>query len=83
MLQLFRREQCALCELAIEALRGADVPAYQERYLEDDAEAEVRYGFRIPVLQREDGAELDWPFDARRIRDFLRAPSDPRPSAAG
>jgi hypothetical protein len=41
-------------------------------YLEDDAELEQRYGWRIPVLRRMDtGAELDWPFDAWKLRRFL------------
>jgi hypothetical protein len=31
------------------------------------------YGLRIPVLRRTDtGAELDWPFDAGQVVQFLR-----------
>jgi hypothetical protein len=32
------------------------------------------YGLRIPVLRRSDsGAELNWPFDAEQIANFLRS----------
>ncbi len=39
--------------------------------IDSNATLEVRYGERIPVLRKEDdGAELDWPFDAYAIRKF-------------
>ena len=39
-------------------------------HLCDDA-LEARYGLRVPVLCDDDsGAELDWPFDAERVRAF-------------
>ncbi len=32
------------------------------------------YGLRIPVLRRVDnGAELDWPFEAEQVVSFLQA----------
>lgn len=36
-----------------------------------DGELADRYGQRIPVLQRKDGAELSWPFDAWTVKQFL------------
>ena len=70
-LRLFRRENCSLCELAEAALRDANA-AHEVMFVEDDAELEQRYGWRIPVVQRGDtGAELDWPFDSWKIRRFL------------
>jgi hypothetical protein len=68
---LYRREDCPLCDHAEEALRGAGV--------EDFATVEIgwtgpdveRYGERVPVLVREDGAELAWPFDPWTVRRFL------------
>jgi hypothetical protein len=72
-LLLFRRDDCPLCELAEAALRRAAAPAWQAVAIDDDATLESRYGERIPVLRDETrGRELDWPFDAPRVRTFLR-----------
>lgn len=70
--QLLRRESCGLCELALALL--AEVPEWQidERYLEDDAALADQYGWRIPVVRLPDQArELDWPFDAIKLKHFL------------
>lgn len=70
---LYRRNQCSLCELA-EAMLAADAIDFDPVWLEDDAAAEQRYGWRIPVLRRHDtGAELDWPFDPVKLRGFVGA----------
>jgi hypothetical protein len=40
----------------------------------DISESDVlfaRYGVTIPVLQHPDGRELNWPFSAPQLRDFL------------
>lgn len=73
--QLFGTLGCHLCEQA-EAL----LMPYVERgllvELVDIAEREAwveYYGLRIPVLRRLDnGAELDWPFEADQVVAFLR-----------
>jgi hypothetical protein len=40
----------------------------EHEYLVDD------YSLRIPILRRTDtGAELDWPFEAEQIVEFLRS----------
>ena len=71
-LQLIRRETCGLCELAADILVALGVDEVQTRYLEDDPGLEVAYGWRIPVLRLDKtGRELDWPFDAVKVRDFL------------
>lgn len=68
---LFRREHCGLCELAEQMLVEVGVSA-ERCYLEDDIGHEERYGWRIPVVRREDtDTELDWPFDAWKLRSFL------------
>lgn len=70
-LRLYRRETCSLCSLAEAVLTELGIEA-EMRYLEDDAAWEQRYGWRIPVVLRTDtGAELDWPFDALKLRRFL------------
>lgn len=73
--QLFGTLGCHLCEVA-EALLMPFVEhgllvelvdiAEHEHWIED-------YGLRIPVLRRSDtGAELNWPFEAEQIVEFLR-----------
>ena len=73
---LFQRDDCHLCDLALEVLAAARAPEFESVFIDGDAGLETRYGERIPVL-RDDarGAELDWPFDAAAVRAFL----DPRP----
>ena len=67
---LYRRDACLLCALA-EALLGEAGIRYATVDIESGAVLEARYGTRIPVLARSDGAELDWPFDAAALRAFL------------
>ena len=41
-------------------------------WVDDAQELEERYGTRVPVLRdARNGRELDWPFDARALREFL------------
>ncbi len=69
-LTLFRREACLLCALAEELLRDQDL-SYATRDVESDPDLETRYGARIPVVMRADGAELGWPFDTAALRNFV------------
>jgi hypothetical protein len=73
-LTLYQRDDCHLCDLAIEVLAQARAPEFDSVFIDGDEGLEARYGVRVPVL-RDDarGAELDWPFDARRLRDWLAA----------
>lgn len=75
-LTLFQRDNCHLCELALGVLAQARAPEFETVFIDDDTALEARYGLRVPVL-REDasGAELDWPFDAQRVRTFCGNPS--------
>jgi hypothetical protein len=68
---LYGREDCHLCELAAEALRGAGIEGVEEVDVGWSGELAERYGTRIPVLVRADGAELGWPFDGWMARRFL------------
>jgi hypothetical protein len=73
--QLFGTLGCHLCEVA-EALLMPFVEHGLLVELVDIAEREdwvEQYGLRIPVLRRNDnGAELDWHFDADQVVAFLR-----------
>lgn len=73
--QLFGTLGCHLCEQA-EALLMPLVTHGLLVELVDIAEREAwveDYGLRIPVLRRLDnGAELDWPFEADQVVAFLR-----------
>lgn len=72
MLQLFQRDDCHLCDLALEVLAAARVPEFESIFIDEDDVLEDRYGARVPVL-RDDvrDVELDWPFDAARVRALL------------
>jgi hypothetical protein len=71
-LTLYQRDDCHLCDLALEVLAQARAPAFASRFIDDDAALEARYGARVPVLREEaSGRELAWPFDAAAVRRFL------------
>ena len=71
-LTLFQRDDCHLCDLALEVLAQARAPEFESVFIDDDAALENRYGVRVPVLRDETrGVELDWPFDAASLRAFL------------
>ena len=67
-LTLYQRDDCHLCDLALEVLALARVPDFQSVFIDDDDALEERYGHRVPVLREEvSGVELDWPFEASRV----------------
>ena len=71
---LYQRDNCHLCDLALDVLAQARTPDFTSVFIDDDEALEVRYGARVPVLRDEASArELDWPFDAARLREFMRA----------
>ncbi|KQW25538.1 MULTISPECIES: glutaredoxin family protein [Pseudomonas] len=72
--QLFGTLGCHLCEVAEAEL----MPFVEHGLLVELVDISERedwvdsYGLRIPVLRRLDtGAELDWPFEAEQIVNFL------------
>jgi hypothetical protein len=69
---LYQRDDCHLCDLALEILAAARLPEFDSVYIDDDAGLEARYGQRVPVLRdaRSD-RELDWPFDSARVQAFV------------
>ena len=69
---LFQRDDCHLCDLALDLLAQVRAPEFDSVFIDDDAVLEARYGERVPVLRDEDGErELDWPFDAATLRAWL------------
>jgi thiol-disulfide isomerase/thioredoxin len=77
LLKLYGTQGCHLCEEAEQLLQQwlAHMPEQFELVavdiIGDDALFE-QYGVRIPVLiHSENGRELDWPFDMRRLDAFL------------
>ncbi len=69
---LYQRDDCHLCDLALEVLVEARAPEFDSAFIDGDAALETRYGLRVPVLrevQRE--VELDWPFAASDVRGLL------------
>jgi hypothetical protein len=79
-LTLYSTTGCHLCEEAeglLHALRaqGGDLDWSVVDIADDDALFE-RYGWSIPVVRREDGAELAWPFDLDGARAFAAGGAD-------
>ncbi len=70
---LFQRDDCHLCDLAMGVLAQARFPEFISAWIDDDDVLEARYGMRVPVLRRGDGAELDWPFDVEAVKTFVGA----------
>ena len=70
-LTLYQRDDCHLCDLALEVLAQARVPDFDSVFIDGNAGLETRYGERVPVLRANNGRELGWPFDAASVREFL------------
>jgi hypothetical protein len=70
---LYQRDDCRLCDLALDVLAHARAPDFHSVFIDADAELEARYGERVPVLREdESNQELGWPFDVQTVLSFLR-----------
>ena len=69
-LTLYGTPGCHLCEAASKLIGACGISARPVDISGDDGLTE-RYGLRIPVLRRDDGRELDWPFDVQDVMRFL------------
>ncbi|WP_172461710.1 glutaredoxin family protein [Dyella jiangningensis] len=75
---LYQRDYCHLCDQALAVMAEARAPDFDSVWVDDDEALEVRYGTRVPVLRdQQDGRELDWPFDATAVRQFLAGTTPP------
>jgi len=70
-LVLYQRDDCHLCDQALAVLAQARAPEFDSVFIDDDDALEARYGVRVPVLRDAAGRELDWPFDAAALADWL------------
>ncbi len=69
---LYQRDDCHLCDLALEVLAAARVPAFESVFIDDDFALEQCYGLRVPVLRETTSdREMDWPFDLEGLCRFL------------
>ncbi|KLI98895.1 glutaredoxin family protein [Luteimonas sp. FCS-9] len=74
VLILYQRDDCHLCDLALDVLAQARAPAFDSVFIDGDDTLEARYGIRVPVLRDAAlGVELDWPFDAAAVGRLLGA----------
>ena len=72
MLILFQKDECHLCDLAVQALAAARVGEFESVFIDEDAGLMAAYGARVPVLRDSvTGRELDWPFDVAQLSGFL------------
>jgi hypothetical protein len=76
MLVLYGTSACHLCEqaeaLLVAALSTGDNVDYRKIDISTDDALFERYGWSIPVIARPDGKELNWPFDAIILGEFIR-----------
>ena len=70
-LVLYQRDDCHLCDLALDVLAQARVPEFDSVFIDGDSDLEARYGERVPVLRTDDGRELGWPFATAAVRALL------------
>ncbi len=71
-LTLYSTSHCHLCDAAAAILNKLAVELFTVVEITDNEQLLLTYGTRIPVLRREDNcAELDWPFNAQDIVQFL------------
>lgn len=72
---LYGTSACHLCEQAEALLQQATREGLGGDFIKvdvsDSQDLMTRYGLRIPVLKRRDGAELGWPFAAPELAAFL------------
>ncbi|MGE8279656.1 MAG: glutaredoxin family protein [Stenotrophomonas sp.] len=68
---LYQRDDCHLCDLALAVLAQARAPEFDSVFIDDDDVLEEKYGQRVPVLRDSDGRELQWPFDAATLQQWL------------
>lgn len=68
-LTLYTSPGCHLCEQAEEILDYLGV-GFTAVDISSDVDLVRKYGVRIPVVRRPDGAELGWPFDSLDVERF-------------
>ncbi|MBA3486760.1 MAG: glutaredoxin family protein [Lysobacter sp.] len=69
---LYQRDDCHLCDLALEVMATARAPEFESVFIDEDQALELRFGVRVPVLRDDSrGTELDWPFDSATLIRFL------------
>ena len=69
---LYQRDDCHLCDQALEVLAGVRLPEPDSVFIDGDDALEACYGVRVPVLRdATDRRELDWPFDADLVHTWL------------
>ncbi len=72
MLILYQRDDCHLCDLALDVLARARAPGVELVFIDGQPQLEQRYGERVPVLRdARDGRELGWPFDTATVQAWL------------
>jgi len=68
---LYQRDDCALCDEAVELLAATRAGDFVSVFVDGDRELEALYGSRVPVLRDIRGRELDWPFASAGLREWL------------
>ena len=69
---LYHTEGCHLCEQALELL-NAQLQSEQIilRDIVEEPELIEKYQFTIPVVANKNNQELGWPFDEKKLKEFI------------
>jgi hypothetical protein len=72
-LTLYTGPYCELCDRAIALVEQLEHPdlTLEAVNIRTSTDLYHLYAVRIPVLKKEDGAELGWPFDLQQLRAFV------------
>lgn len=67
---LFSRDGCHLCEEAEQLLEALGLP-FERRDVDEDPRWVAQYGFRVPVLLKDERVLMEGRFDAARLTKLL------------
>ena len=72
-LTLYSTSNCHLCDNAVAILNELAIYPFTIVEISDSEQLLTSYSTKIPVLRREDNnAELNWPFNAQEVVQFLK-----------
>ena len=74
--QLLQRDDCHLCDLALELLAAVRFPEFDSVFIDDDPTLESQWGECVPVLLHvPSGNYCQWPFNENALRDLQQGVS--------
>ncbi len=76
-LALYGTQDCHLCEQANALFDLIENVELEHIDISGSETLVEQYGIRIPVVKKQSGTELDWPFDQESLESFIREKDEP------